>query len=139
MRHGLVAASAAGLLFVTGPAMAHAFLKTATPAVGSTVTQAPGEVVITFTEGVEASFSTIVVQDASGAEVETGGVHLAGGETRLAIGLKPLPAGSYKVTWHADRGRHPQDRRQFFLHRRAVARAGRCWPRSGWRVAFCSP
>ena len=82
-------------------ASAHAFLKTATPAVGSTVQQPPTQVVIDFTEGVEPQFSTIAVQDSAGSDVATGDAHLAGGNTHLAIGLKPLQPGSYKVVWHA--------------------------------------
>jgi methionine-rich copper-binding protein CopC len=91
----------AGLVLGAGQASAHAFLKTATPAVGSTVQQPPGQVAIEFTEGVEPKFSTIAVQDASGASVATGDVHIVGGNTHLAVGLKPLPAGTYKVVWHA--------------------------------------
>ncbi len=94
-------AAVAGLAVCAGAASAHAFLKTATPAVGSTVQQPPTQVVIEFTEGVEPNFSTITVQDAAGAEVEAGGVRLVGGNTHLAVGLKPLGVGSYKVVWHA--------------------------------------
>jgi methionine-rich copper-binding protein CopC len=50
---------------------------------------------------VEPKFSTIAVQDASGASVVTGDVHLVGGDTHLAIGLAALKPGRYKVTWHA--------------------------------------
>ena len=89
------------LALLAGPALAHAFLKTATPAVGATVQQAPAAVVIDFTEGVEPRFSTIAVQDGSGARVDLGDVHLQGGNQHLAVGLKPLPPGVYKVTWTA--------------------------------------
>jgi methionine-rich copper-binding protein CopC len=92
---------AACAVLAAGPACAHAFLKTATPAVGSTVQQPPSQVVIDFTEGVEPKFSTITVQDAAGAEVGTGDAHLQGGNTHLALAVKTLPAGTYKVTWHA--------------------------------------
>ena len=91
----------AALALHSNPAAAHAFLKTATPAVGSTTQQPPTEVVIEFTEGVEPAFSTIAVQDASGTSVVAGGVHLAGGATHLAVPLKPLATGTYKVVWHA--------------------------------------
>lgn len=101
MRHTLAAVAAAGLLLCAGQASAHAFLKTATPAVGSTVPQAPSEVVIEFTEGVEPRFSTITVQNAAGARVDAGSVHLAGDDTHLAVGLKTLQPGTYKVIWHA--------------------------------------
>jgi methionine-rich copper-binding protein CopC len=101
MRHVFAAAAVAGLLLCAGQASAHAFLKASTPAVGGTVPQAPSEVVIEFTEGVEPRFSTITVQNAAGARVDTGGVHLAGNDTRLAVALKPLQDGTYKVIWHA--------------------------------------
>ena len=83
------------------PAWAHAFLKSATPAVGSAVQQPPGEVAITFTEGVEPGFSSIAVTDAAGAAMNAGAPHLEGPATVLAVPLKPLPPGSYTVTWHA--------------------------------------
>ena len=89
----------AGLLLSPGAAAAHAFLKRSSPVVGSTVRQAPREVAIDFTEGVEPRFSSITVQDASGAVVDAGGVHLEGGGTRLAVGLRPLESGTYSVTW----------------------------------------
>ena len=98
---GVLLLAAVMALLCAGQASAHAFLKGATPAVGSTVQQPPTQVVITFSEGVEPQFSTITVQDASGMNVETGGVHLEGGNTHLAIGLKALRAGDYKVVWHA--------------------------------------
>ena len=98
MRYALILA--AGSILWAGSASAHAFLKTARPAVGSTVKAAPSQVVIHFTEGVEPRFSTIAVQDAAGARVDTGGVYLDGGAARLAIGLKPLAPGTYSVTWH---------------------------------------
>ena len=82
-------------------AFAHAQLTAATPAPGSTVA-APTEVAITFDEEVEAKYSTIAVTDAHGARVDGGAAHLVGGdELHLAVPLKPLAAGSYKVVWHA--------------------------------------
>jgi methionine-rich copper-binding protein CopC len=90
------------MLLISAPAFAHAFLKDAVPSVGSTVPTAPGEVVITFTEGVEAGFSRIAVQDAAGARVDSGAVHTVGGdETKLAVPLRKLGPGTYVVTWHA--------------------------------------
>lgn len=97
----LAAPLLAAPIVLVGPALAHAFLKTAAPAVGATVQQAPATVVIDFTEGVEPRFSTITVQDGSGARVDLGDVHLQGGNQHLAVGLKPLPPGLYKVTWTA--------------------------------------
>ena len=84
------------------PASAHALLRKATPAVGSTVTTAPPEVRLVFSEGVEAMFSTIAVSDAGGARVDTGDAHTAPGDQKtLIVALKKLAAGSYTVEWHA--------------------------------------
>jgi len=94
-------ALAAGFALLAAQASAHAFLKTASPAVGGTVSQAPSQVMINFTEGVEPRFSTITVQNAQGTRVETGKPHLMGGDTHLAVDLKPLPPGTYTVVWHA--------------------------------------
>ncbi len=79
---------------------AHAFLRSATPPVGGTVRPSPPEVVIDFTEGVEPLFSTITVTDPDGRRVDTGRPHLDG-DKRLAVAVKPLAAGTYRVVWHA--------------------------------------
>ena len=100
-RSTMLSVAFAAALVAAWPAFAHAFLKTAMPAVGSTVA-APKQVVIDFTEGVEPRFSTIEVQDDAGARVDQGGVAIApGDDKRLMVGLKPLAPGRYKVTWHA--------------------------------------
>jgi hypothetical protein len=91
----------AGLALFASEASAHAFIKTASPAVGSTVETPPSQVVIDFTEGVEPLFSTIAVLDAQGGAVPTGAPHLVGDGTHLAVDLKPLPPGDYTVVWHA--------------------------------------
>lgn len=92
--------AAALLLLGAPPAFAHAFLRSAEPPVGSTVSKAPQQVRITFTEGVEPRFSAIEVQDAVGKRVDKGSVQRAG-DAALAVALGPVPPGTYKVTWHA--------------------------------------
>lgn len=92
---------AAALAAAPAGAAAHAFLHSATPAVGSTIRTAPAEVRIDFTEGVEPGFSSISVMDAHGARVDDRMPHLEAGDTHLAIGLKPLAPGRYTVTWRA--------------------------------------
>ncbi len=84
-----------------GTAAAHAFLAKADPEVGSTVSAAPAELWIDFTQDVEPAFSRIAVTDAAGARVDRNDAHAEGGGSRLAIGLKPLPPGRYLVTWQA--------------------------------------
>jgi methionine-rich copper-binding protein CopC len=80
-------------------ASAHAFLDHASPLVGSTVATAPHEVSLSFTQSLEAAFSTVEVTDASGARVDQGKARVSG--NTMQIDLKSLPAGSYKVRWHA--------------------------------------
>ena len=90
------------LLLAAPPAFSHAFLKNASPPVGSDLPVPPAAVTITFTEGVEPAFSTIEVQNAQGQRVDKADPHLVNGDqTRLAVDLPKLPAGTYKVTWHA--------------------------------------
>jgi methionine-rich copper-binding protein CopC len=90
------------LLLTPCIAFAHAHLKTAIPASGSSSPTPPQQVAITFTEGIEPDFSTIEVQTAAGAHVEDGKPHVAPGDnTQFIIGLKPLQPGVYTVTWHA--------------------------------------
>jgi methionine-rich copper-binding protein CopC len=101
MRHLIMATAGIAAAVWAGQASAHAFLKASEPDVGSTVQQAPTQVQITFTQGVEPSFSTLQVKDASGARVDTGTPHLDGDNRHLAVALKPLAAGSYLVVWHA--------------------------------------
>jgi methionine-rich copper-binding protein CopC len=87
------------LLLAPASAWAHAFLKEASPAVGSTIATAPSTISLDFTEGVEPGFCTVTVQDAAGARVDKGDLHGSG--THLEIGVGALPPGRYKVTWHA--------------------------------------
>ena len=95
----LLALAAASL---SGRAFAHARLTGATPPVGSTVGIAPKEVAISYSEKLEPKFSAIEVRDAAGARVDMGDAHTeAGNDKRLAVGLKPLQPGAYKVIWHA--------------------------------------
>jgi len=79
---------------------AHAFLKDAEPAVGSTVQTSPSEVRIRFTENIEPAFSSIQVFDASGKEVDKRDVHLDRSDRALLyVSLPHLGAGIYKVVW----------------------------------------
>jgi hypothetical protein len=91
----------AALLLSPLPAFAHAHLEHASPAVGSTVSTAPKEVVIWYSEALEPKFSSIEVQDAAGAAVQSGPATLASDNTaELRVSLKPLTPGTYKVIWH---------------------------------------
>lgn len=100
MRHSIVIALA--LLGLSGPAFAHAHLRSATPAANSTVSAAPSEVSIAYSEGIEPRFSTIEVQDAAGKRVDKNDAHGAPKDNKvLSVALPSLPPGTYKVIWHA--------------------------------------
>ena len=97
MRKLLITASL--LLVPLTPAVwAHAFLDHASPLVGSTVSSAPHEVTLTFTQNLEASFSSGEVTDGSGARVDSGKPQISGNTMSLA--LKSIGPGTYKVHWH---------------------------------------
>lgn len=89
--------------FLTGPALAHAHLKSATPADGATVTAAPSELDLTFSEGLNLKFSGVKVTGSGGKAIATGESSLkAGGDTTLVVPLTdPLGSGVYTVNWHA--------------------------------------
>ena len=98
MRHlSLVGIVPLLLLFAGGEAAAHAFLDHAEPRVGSTVSAAPKEVVLFFSQNLEPTFSTIEVSDASGARVDQGNPKVSA--TTMRVGVKQLPPGTYRVRW----------------------------------------
>lgn len=100
MIHATVVALCATL--AASPAFAHAHLRSATPAVDSTVQTAPTDVAITYSEGVEPKFSTIEVQDAAGKRVDKNDPHTEAGDNKvLSVGLPTLSPGTYTVIWHA--------------------------------------
>ena len=63
------------------------------------MSEAPHEVILTFTERLEAAFSNLKVMDASGTEVSEGKAQV--NDNTMRISLKPLNAGIYKVNWRA--------------------------------------
>jgi methionine-rich copper-binding protein CopC len=84
-----------------GAAHAHAFLRHASPAVGSTLSVSPPEMTLDYTEAIEPRFSGVDVLDAQGQHVDAGDLHLApDNPKRLVIGLKKLGPGTYTVKWH---------------------------------------
>src|SRR6266404_4219258 len=79
---------------------AHAFLKDAEPAVGSTVETSPKEVRVRFTENIEPAFSSTKVFDSSGKQVDKRDAHLDPSDRALLhVSVPPLESGTYKVVW----------------------------------------
>ena len=89
-----------GLLLAALPALAHAMLERASPAVGSTIKSAPAEITLRFTEKLEPTFSTVAVTGRGGERVDAGDPHVDPGDPMvLRVSLKPLAPGRYKVAW----------------------------------------
>ena len=88
------------LLALQSSAWAHGFLDHADPKVGGTVTNAPAEVRIWFTQKLEPAFSSVVVNNAQGKEVDKKDAHLdARNKSLLEVSLPQLSAGTYTVVW----------------------------------------
>jgi copper resistance protein C len=101
-RHTPAIIAFATAALASGAALAHAFLDHAVPAVGATVAQAPAEVTIWFTQGLEAAFTGAEVTNAAGQRFDTGQVAFDPKDPQeLHVPLRPLQPGEYKVTWHA--------------------------------------
>ncbi|MBR8655173.1 copper homeostasis periplasmic binding protein CopC [Achromobacter sp. Marseille-Q0513] len=95
----------AALVLAAAPQLlwAHAHVGTATPAKDAVLAKTPATVTLTLTEGLEAAFSSLTLQDAAGKTVPTEKSALAPGDNKtlvLPIG-KDLPAGVYTVKWQA--------------------------------------
>jgi methionine-rich copper-binding protein CopC len=82
---------------------AHADLQSAEPAAGSAATTSPTQIRITFSEAVIAQFSGVELKDQAGKLIATGkaAVDPANKNVLIVPISEPLPAGNYKVEWHA--------------------------------------
>jgi methionine-rich copper-binding protein CopC len=99
----LLAIGLLSLLAIPVRVDAHAFAVRAEPRVGSKVKKAPNEVWIWFSQPIEPALSSIKVFDSTGKQVDKRNTHLdRANHALLHVSLKlGLPAGSYKVMWHA--------------------------------------
>ena len=102
MRRIIAAAFAAAVTLVPAspPAFAHAFLDHASPAVGSTIPAAPAAISLSFTQDLEAAFSSVSVTNEAGQRVDLGNAQVPpGAPAELRVELRPLPPGTYTVRW----------------------------------------
>lgn len=100
MRHALALACLL-LLGLPAAASAHATLVSSEPARGVTVREQPDEVVLRFSEPVEAAFGALRVVGADGKRVDDGkSGHPAGQPDALRVGLKDgIADGTYVATY----------------------------------------
>ncbi|KRP43490.1 hypothetical protein SAMN04490190_0336 [Pseudomonas libanensis] len=82
-------------------AFAHAHLKSAEPAPDSSVAS-PKALRLTFTEGVEATFTKVSLSK-DGTEVAIKGLQTPDADKKVLVvtPAAPLAAGTYKVVWNA--------------------------------------
>ena len=86
--------------FGVSSADAHAFLDHSDPRVGGSVSSAPRQITLWFTQNLEPAFSTAIVNDANGARVNEGKARVnAGSPNVLQVSLKHLSPGTYRVFW----------------------------------------
>src|SRR5438093_7236340 len=96
-----------GLVFVftlaLSPAVSfgHAKLLRSQPAANAKLKQAPKTVELWFSEELESSFSTIVVRDQAGKQVDKNNPSVSEDGQKLQIDLEDLASGTYTVEWRA--------------------------------------
>jgi copper transport protein len=96
---GLVAAC---LLSAPATVLAHGGLKSSVPASGATLSAAPTEIRLVFTEAVELAFTRVALRGPNGA-VQLGVSLFTGADRRTVVSpiAAQLSAGQYTVTWQA--------------------------------------
>jgi methionine-rich copper-binding protein CopC len=100
-RHAfIVTVATAALSLWTSAAFAHAHLVRATPAEGGSVKEAPAEVTLKFNERLEPAFSSAVIRDAAGKQVDKTDAQVDKADrTVVHVSLPPLQPGVYTVEW----------------------------------------
>jgi methionine-rich copper-binding protein CopC len=100
-KKALVTTALLSSLLGASSVFAHAHLKSQTPAADSTVST-PSELRLEFSEGVEASFTKVMLSK-DGAAVPVKSLTSEGSDkkTLIVTPAEPLTAGTYKVEWHA--------------------------------------
>src|SRR6516225_6653751 len=78
-----IALACAIALASSGAALAHAALHHASPEADSSVSESPHEVTLTFTDTLEAAFSSANVTDSSGVRADQGKPHVNGNVIRI--------------------------------------------------------
>lgn len=100
-KHSLNALLLTASLVCATAAMAHAHLKAQAPAADSSG-PAPADLRLTFSEGVEASFTQVSVSDdGQPVAIKSVATDPANNTLLIVTPAQPLKPGSYKVEWHA--------------------------------------
>src|SRR5687768_13473609 len=102
MRGPLAGLVAACLLSAPATVFAHGGLKSSVPASGATLSAAPTEIRLVFTEAVELAFTRVGLRGPNGA-VQLGASVFTGADRRTVVSpmAAQLSAGQYTLTWQA--------------------------------------
>ncbi|AFQ49879.1 copper resistance CopC family protein [Burkholderia cepacia] len=101
LRPGARAAAIATGVLIASTAFAHVFPQRQTPSAGAEVA-APASVSITFDGPLEPAFSSLIVSNSTGTQVNTARAEVDPNDRKsIHVALPPLPAGSYSVHWVA--------------------------------------
>jgi copper resistance protein C len=101
MLRPLLPAAVAVAMLSHSAAMAAPKLVSTDPPAGATVHTAPTTISITFSDKIDAKFSSIVVLDERNQRVQEGAAAATSyGAKTMSIAVKPLTAGVYRVIWH---------------------------------------
>jgi methionine-rich copper-binding protein CopC len=92
--------AATALTLLSPLVFAHAHLKAQLPAADATVA-APAQLTLSFSEGIEAGFSSVSVTAADGKVVALKPLSTADGDKKTLVvsPVEPLAAGTYQVRW----------------------------------------
>lgn len=100
MHLAAAAAVTAAAMLAAPYALAHASLKSSSPAAGAVLATAPKQITLAFNEKVEAAFSSVSVADAQGKQVSTARAKSdAANPAVVYLEVPSLAAGSYTVKW----------------------------------------
>ena len=92
--------SAAWLLLLCGPALAHARPVETYPTDGGTLVESPEQVQILFNEPIEDEFNPVEVYDQAGDRVDEDNARVSPNDARLLVAdIGKLSEGSYTVEW----------------------------------------
>jgi methionine-rich copper-binding protein CopC len=87
-------------LALPAPVSPHAYLVRSLPAGRAVVPRIPARVELWFNERLEPAYSSVTVRNAEGRQVDAGDVRVGPADpTRLSVGVPPLAAGVYTVTY----------------------------------------
>jgi len=89
-------------VMISAPALAHAFVTRTDPIDGATLSEAPRQIRLWFSEEVALNLSKFAVIDSAGQSISIDAAHSeAADPAQVTLNLPELKPGAYRVTWDA--------------------------------------